>query len=140
MGDGVIKTPCNKRKAINIQVTPSPVLTRSRSRKRQCSTNLTASNLSNTPITLVTFAASPAQDSDKNKPKVNVFKTPVAPKERASNVESSISPVNSKKIDIPPSPAMELLGYGTGVNVFLLERSSIGGIQCSPWAIKKISK
>ncbi|XP_076044442.1 lymphokine-activated killer T-cell-originated protein kinase-like isoform X2 [Oratosquilla oratoria] len=41
---------------------------------------------------------------------------------------------------IPPSPSMKRLGYGTGVNVYLLERySPMRGCYKSPWAVKKIN-
>ncbi|XP_045103635.1 lymphokine-activated killer T-cell-originated protein kinase homolog isoform X2 [Portunus trituberculatus] len=42
------------------------------------------------------------------------------------------------KIVIPPSPLMKQLGYGTGVNVYLMERfSPMHGNYKSPWAVKK---
>lgn len=42
---------------------------------------------------------------------------------------------------VPASPLMKSLGYGTGVNVYYLERSprSTGQVR-SPWAIKRVSK
>lgn len=42
---------------------------------------------------------------------------------------------------VPASPLMKNLGYGTGVNVYCLERSpgTTGQIR-SPWAIKRVSK
>ncbi|XP_042891500.1 lymphokine-activated killer T-cell-originated protein kinase-like [Penaeus japonicus] len=41
---------------------------------------------------------------------------------------------------VPPSPRMKQLGYGTGVNVFLMERfSPMRGCYKSPWAVKKIN-
>ncbi|ODM99289.1 Lymphokine-activated killer T-cell-originated protein kinase [Orchesella cincta] len=44
----------------------------------------------------------------------------------------------SPQLQIPASPVMERLGYGTGVGVFLLERSPRpNGDASSPWAIKK---
>ncbi|XP_032830197.2 lymphokine-activated killer T-cell-originated protein kinase isoform X2 [Petromyzon marinus] len=41
-------------------------------------------------------------------------------------------------MEIPPSPFMKKLGYGTGVNVYLLKRSP-RGVSRSPWAVKKIN-
>ncbi|PIK52247.1 putative lymphokine-activated killer T-cell-originated protein kinase-like [Apostichopus japonicus] len=45
----------------------------------------------------------------------------------------------SPVITIPASPFMERLGYGTGVSVYLLERSPRkSGFARSPWAVKKV--
>ncbi|NWI96720.1 TOPK kinase, partial [Pitta sordida] len=41
-------------------------------------------------------------------------------------------------VTIPASPFMQKLGYGTGVNVYLMKRSP-RGVSCSPWAVKKIN-
>ncbi|XP_036898122.1 lymphokine-activated killer T-cell-originated protein kinase [Sturnira hondurensis] len=41
-------------------------------------------------------------------------------------------------ISIPASPFMQKLGYGTGVNVYLMKRSP-RGLSYSPWAVKKIN-
>lgn len=41
-------------------------------------------------------------------------------------------------INIPASPFMQKLGFGTGVNVYLMKRSPRGSSH-SPWAIKKIN-
>ncbi|KAG0717859.1 Lymphokine-activated killer T-cell-originated protein kinase [Chionoecetes opilio] len=66
------------------------------------------------------------------------FKTPEV-KRVASRVEESS--FSTPKIVIPPSPFMKQLGYGTGVNVYLMERfSPIHGSYKSPWAVKKINK
>ncbi|KAF7270247.1 hypothetical protein GWI33_016794 [Rhynchophorus ferrugineus] len=43
-----------------------------------------------------------------------------------------------KKIQIPPSPYMKKIGYGTGVAVYELERSPVFDKFRSPWAIKKL--
>lgn len=43
-------------------------------------------------------------------------------------------------LNMPASPLLERLGYGTGVSVYLLERSPRQGLHRSPWAIKKINK
>ncbi|XP_058406427.1 lymphokine-activated killer T-cell-originated protein kinase [Diceros bicornis minor] len=41
-------------------------------------------------------------------------------------------------INIPASPFMQKLGFGTGVNVYLMKRSP-RGLSYSPWAVKKIN-
>ncbi|NXD46342.1 TOPK kinase, partial [Copsychus sechellarum] len=41
-------------------------------------------------------------------------------------------------VTIPASPFMQKLGFGTGVNVYLMKRSP-RGLSRSPWAVKKIS-
>ncbi|NXI75568.1 TOPK kinase, partial [Rhipidura dahli] len=41
-------------------------------------------------------------------------------------------------VTIPASPFMRKLGFGTGVSVYLMERSP-RGISRSPWAVKKIN-
>ncbi|NXP71633.1 TOPK kinase, partial [Ramphastos sulfuratus] len=41
-------------------------------------------------------------------------------------------------VTIPASPFMQKLGYGTGVNVYLMKRSP-RGLSHSPWAVKKIN-
>lgn len=64
------------------------------------------------------------------------FKTPSPHKlsrRRPSGQSSS-----SSSLTIPPSPFMQKLGYGTGVNVYLMKRSP-KGIPRSPWAVKKIN-
>ncbi|XP_075146408.1 lymphokine-activated killer T-cell-originated protein kinase [Haematobia irritans] len=40
---------------------------------------------------------------------------------------------------VPASPMMKTLGYGTGVNVYYMERSPKSGPR-SPWAIKRVSQ
>ncbi|KAK7083023.1 hypothetical protein SK128_028251 [Halocaridina rubra] len=48
---------------------------------------------------------------------------------------------SSPKFVIPPSPFLKQLGYGTGVNVYLLERfSPLKDSYNSPWAVKKINR
>ncbi|KAM6323548.1 lymphokine-activated killer T-cell-originated protein kinase [Aegotheles albertisi] len=44
----------------------------------------------------------------------------------------------SASVTIPASPFMQKLGYGTGVNVYLMKRS-LRGLSRSPWAVKKIN-
>lgn len=46
----------------------------------------------------------------------------------------------STPLRIPPSPFMKNLGYGTGVNVYKLERSPKHGEMRSPWAVKRVSQ
>lgn len=61
------------------------------------------------------------------------FKTPTSTKCK-SRLDSA------KKIpslEIPPSPFLQKIGYGCGVNVFTLDRSPKAGFVRSPWAIKK---
>lgn len=41
-------------------------------------------------------------------------------------------------VSIPASPFMQKLGFGTGVNVYLMKRSP-RGLSHSPWAVKKIN-
>ncbi|XP_014472888.1 PREDICTED: lymphokine-activated killer T-cell-originated protein kinase isoform X3 [Dinoponera quadriceps] len=43
-------------------------------------------------------------------------------------------------IKIPASPFLERIGYGTGIAVYMLERSPKIGCIRSPWAIKKLLK
>ncbi|XP_067840845.1 lymphokine-activated killer T-cell-originated protein kinase homolog [Heptranchias perlo] len=45
---------------------------------------------------------------------------------------------NHASLVIPASPFMKKLGYGTGVNVYLMKRSPTGN-SSSPWAVKKIN-
>ncbi|XP_054842113.1 lymphokine-activated killer T-cell-originated protein kinase [Eublepharis macularius] len=63
-----------------------------------------------------------------------IFKTPSKPAER-KKAGPDCSP---SLISIPASPFMQKLGYGTGVNVYLMKRSP-KGISHSPWAVKKIN-
>ncbi|XP_021194802.3 lymphokine-activated killer T-cell-originated protein kinase [Helicoverpa armigera] len=58
------------------------------------------------------------------------FKTPI--KNKALDVND--------KITIPPSPFLNRLGYGTGVNVMQLVRSPRAGQIRSPWALKMLNK
>ncbi|KYN15741.1 PREDICTED: lymphokine-activated killer T-cell-originated protein kinase [Trachymyrmex cornetzi] len=58
------------------------------------------------------------------------FSTP--PKMRRLNKAKLNTP-----IEIPASPLLEKIGYGTGVAVYMFERSSKVGRELSPWAVKK---
>jgi len=53
----------------------------------------------------------------------------------------SITPSSSRgSFEVPPTPCLKRLGFGTGVNVMLYERSPRGGVARSPWAIKKLRR
>ncbi|XP_059837390.1 lymphokine-activated killer T-cell-originated protein kinase homolog [Hypanus sabinus] len=68
--------------------------------------------------------------------KDNLFKSPCQQEHKKSQAESSNE--NRASLVIPASPFMKKLGYGTGVNVYLMKRSSTGASN-SPWAVKKIN-
>eukprot|EP00095_Tigriopus_kingsejongensis_P008126 maker-scaffold256_size235750-snap-gene-0.11 protein:Tk08126 transcript:maker-scaffold256_size235750-snap-gene-0.11-mRNA-1 annotation:"lymphokine-activated killer t-cell-originated protein kinase-like" len=80
------------------------------------------------------------------------FQTPICKRTRSrtsSAMEATPTPLGmltprvlrKNLLEIPPSPCLERLGYGTGVKVLLYERSpKPGGQAQSPWAIKKITK
>ncbi|KAJ2953050.1 hypothetical protein O0L34_g7441 [Tuta absoluta] len=55
-------------------------------------------------------------------------------------VKKSKTPDTNEKITIPPSPFLNRLGYGTGVNVMQLVRSPRAGQIRSPWALKMLNK
>jgi len=46
----------------------------------------------------------------------------------------------SPAVHLPPTPFLSRLGYGTGVSVFLYQRSPAGERSRSPWAVKKVNK
>jgi len=47
----------------------------------------------------------------------------------------------SPALTLPPTPFLSRLGYGTGVSVFLYQRSPAKGApQPSPWAVKKVNR
>jgi len=48
--------------------------------------------------------------------------------------------VNSPMMQLPATPFLKKLGFGTGVSVYLYERSPQAGAVRSPWAMKKINK
>uniref|UniRef100_A0A8D0H0J2 PDZ binding kinase n=1 Tax=Sphenodon punctatus TaxID=8508 RepID=A0A8D0H0J2_SPHPU len=56
----------------------------------------------------------------------------------APMVSPALGPTGLPSIAIPASPFMQKLGYGTGVNVYLMKRSP-RGLSRSPWAVKKIN-
>ncbi|CAL8314547.1 unnamed protein product [Lota lota] len=59
------------------------------------------------------------------------FKTPKPVRTKSS--------VSGSPITIPASPFMKMLGYGTGVNVYLMNRVTLGKLNASPWAVKKVN-
>lgn len=64
---------------------------------------------------------------------ISNFKTPNKLSEKRKSVLCSTPCVN-----IPASPFMQKLGFGTGVSVYLMKRSP-RGLSHSPWAVKKIN-
>lgn len=64
---------------------------------------------------------------------ISNFKTPCKLSEKKKSVLCSTPTIN-----IPASPFMQKLGFGTGVNVYLMKRSP-RGLSHSPWAVKKIN-
>merc|ERR1712141_128764 len=67
------------------------------------------------------------------------FKTPPVMR-RLKGKNPSLTPGQSPAFEIPPSPSLKQLGFGTGVKVLLYERSPRSNGPRSPWAIKKLSK
>ncbi|XP_023297860.2 lymphokine-activated killer T-cell-originated protein kinase [Lucilia cuprina] len=63
------------------------------------------------------------------------------PKRVLRNLHLTNAQEPNTPFQVPASPLMKSLGYGTGVNVYYLERSPrpTGQIR-SPWAIKRVSK
>jgi len=47
---------------------------------------------------------------------------------------------SSPSVQLPATPFLTKLGYGTGVSVFLYQRSPAGDKFRSPWAVKKVNK
>ncbi|KAK2493964.1 hypothetical protein MC885_017597 [Smutsia gigantea] len=64
---------------------------------------------------------------------VSNFKTPTRLSEKKKSALCS-----NPCINIPASPFMQKLGFGTGVSVYLMKRSP-RGLSHSPWAVKKIN-
>ncbi|XP_071949858.1 lymphokine-activated killer T-cell-originated protein kinase-like [Antedon mediterranea] len=72
---------------------------------------------------------------------VGAFSTPVNNLKRKSKTSLNGSLSASPMISIPPSPFLKKLGWGTGVSVYLYERSPKNdGSPRSPWAVKKLLK
>ncbi|OXA65114.1 lymphokine-activated killer T-cell-originated protein kinase [Folsomia candida] len=71
----------------------------------------------------------------------NEFLTPKQFRHKKVNFLRNTDMTKSPSFMVPASPTMKRLGYGTGVGVYLMERSPrASGEVRSPWAIKKISK
>jgi len=71
------------------------------------------------------------------------FITPRPSKIMKRVMESSTPAAGAKSpsaIHIPATPFLTKLGFGTGVNVYLYERSPKAGKTVSPWAVKKVNK
>ncbi|XP_078397435.1 lymphokine-activated killer T-cell-originated protein kinase homolog [Cetorhinus maximus] len=64
------------------------------------------------------------------------FKSPCQPESKKKQLGSWNE--NHTTLVLPASPFMKKLGYGTGVNVYLMKRSPTGK-SSSPWAVKKIN-
>lgn len=64
------------------------------------------------------------------------FRTPLSKFKQNQSISNSKSP----SMNLPPSPFLEKLGYGTGVQVYLYERPLKGNFVRSPWAVKKVCK
>jgi len=71
--------------------------------------------------------------SDEN----DAFRTPTM--KRVKLKHQSLTPGASPAFEIPPSPCLKRLGYGTGIKVLLYERSPRSNGPRSPWAIKKFA-
>lgn len=69
--------------------------------------------------------------------KMAEFKTPTSNKFRSRTTDNSEL---QTPVKIPATPFLKQIGYGTGVNVFTLERSPKVGFTRSPWALKKRNK
>ena len=68
-------------------------------------------------------------------PKPNQPSTP----RQVSRLKSQSS-CDSPSVKIPASPLLTRLGYGTGVNVYLMKRAPKEGVPRSPWAVKKLNQ
>ena len=63
------------------------------------------------------------------------------PKRIIHNLHLANAQGNATSIKVPASPFLKKLGYGTGVNVYCLERAPRPtGQPSSPWAIKRVSR
>jgi len=84
-----------------------------------------------TPTLSRKLRSRPGNDSD-------TFRTPTM--KRVKHNPQPLTPGASPAFEIPPSPCLRQLGYGTGIKVLLYERSPRSNGPRSPWAIKKLSK
>merc|ERR1719210_1005968 len=48
--------------------------------------------------------------------------------------------MDSPSVKVPASPMMKRLGYGTGVNVYMLKRNPKNDVPRSPWAVKRLNQ
>ncbi|XP_034489896.1 lymphokine-activated killer T-cell-originated protein kinase [Drosophila innubila] len=62
------------------------------------------------------------------------------PRRKLRNLHMENVQNNSTPIQIPPSPMLKTLGFGTGVSVYRLDRSPRHGHIRSPWAVKRITQ
>ena len=67
------------------------------------------------------------------KPKTPVMNSTVA---RLRSLGSSL---DSPSVKVPASPMMKRLGYGTGVNVYMMKRPAKNEMPRSPWAVKRLN-
>ena len=82
----------------------------------------------------------------QKKESISELCTPINNKSLArimKNSSSSATPGSSLSssqgsVHIPATPFLKKLGYGTGVSVFLYNRSPAGDKTRSPWAVKKV--
>ncbi|XP_023331047.1 lymphokine-activated killer T-cell-originated protein kinase [Eurytemora carolleeae] len=69
--------------------------------------------------------------------------TPCTPKPRNNLLQRVCQPtpkgLQSPAVHIPSTPYLKKLGFGTGVSVYLYERSPQGGRVMSPWAVKRVN-
>ena len=70
----------------------------------------------------------------------NEFTTPANIKRRARIPAETPDSSSSPAVHLPATPFLKKLGYGTGVSVFLYQRSPANEKFRSPWAVKKVNK
>eukprot|EP00092_Neocalanus_flemingeri_P009630 GFUD01010367.1.p1 GENE.GFUD01010367.1~~GFUD01010367.1.p1 ORF type:complete len:343 (+),score=130.20 GFUD01010367.1:59-1087(+) len=68
--------------------------------------------------------------------------TPFTPanNKHLSRLQPASPSCSSPSVHLPATPFLTKLGYGTGVSVFLYQRSPAGDRFRSPWAVKKVNK
>jgi hypothetical protein len=66
---------------------------------------------------------------------------PTTPKNPLARLKSlNEQNCDSPSVKIPASPLLTRLGYGTGVNVYLMKRGPKEGVPRSPWAVKRLNQ